>query len=136
MRTKGSRSAVRIIGAVMLAGAAAAASAQPPAFVNVASRAMPVTAKAGNYELVNQVVDLPPGSAVPRHSHGGPVVVTVLSGELTLIEGGSERVVKTGESWTEKVGYVHAVTNKGATTVRIAASYLIPKGATEITMAK
>ena len=32
--------------------------------------------------VVSQALDLPAGSDVPRHSHGGPVVVTVMMGEL------------------------------------------------------
>ena len=101
-----------------------------------ALKSFPISAAAGGYELVNHVLDLPPGAGVANHSHGGPVVVTVISGELTLIEGGTETLVKPGESWTEKVGYVHAVANRGTTTVRLALSYLIPAGAARTTWVK
>jgi uncharacterized cupin superfamily protein len=63
-------------------------------------------------------------------------VVTVITGEVTLIEAGSERVVKSGESWTESVGYVHAIANRGTSIARVVASYLIPKGAARTTMVK
>jgi quercetin dioxygenase-like cupin family protein len=115
---------------------AAAAQTAPPAPVNIVLQSFPITVAAGDYELISQVLDLPVGAGVPNHSHGGPVVVTVIAGEVTLMEAAGERVVKTGESWTEKVGYVHAVANKGTTTARVVASYLIPKGAARTTPVK
>jgi quercetin dioxygenase-like cupin family protein len=45
-------------------------------------------------------------------------------------------VVKTGESWTERPGDVHAVVNAGTVTTRVAISILIPKGAEVTTMLK
>jgi quercetin dioxygenase-like cupin family protein len=115
---------------------AATAQTATPAPVNIVLQSFPIAVAAGDYELINQVLDLPAGSGVPNHMHGGPVVVTVITGEVTLIEAGSERVVKSGESWTESVGYVHAITNRGTSTARVVASYLIPKGAARTTMVK
>ena len=115
---------------------AAVAQTGAPGPVNVVLQAFPITVAAGDYELINQVLDLPVGSGVSNHFHGGPVVVTVISGEVTLIEAGGERVVKSGESWTESVGYVHAVANKGTSSARVVASYLVPKGAARTTMVK
>ena len=107
-----------------------------PQPVTVALKAYPITVTSGDYELVNQVLDLPPGSSVPKHIHGGPVVVTVVSGQLTQVDATGERVVKAGESWTEKVGAEHSVMNKGTETTRLVSSYLIPKGASLITIVK
>jgi len=118
----------------LLATSVGAQSAPGPAIF--AMKSFPISAAAGEYELVNQVLDLPPGAGVANHTHGGPMVVTVISGELTLIEAGTESLVKPGESWTENVGYVHAVANRGNTTVRLALGYLIPKGAARTTMVK
>jgi quercetin dioxygenase-like cupin family protein len=92
--------------------------------------------KAGAYDLVTVVFDFAPGSGVPKHVHGGPVVVTVLSGEMTLQQGGGEKVVKAGESWTEKPGDVHAVVNKSEGITRVAVSLLLPKGAAATTLVK
>jgi len=127
-----------IICALLIPGMVTAAAAQTdtPAPINIVLQSFPITVAAGDYELINQVLDLPAGSGVPNHMHGGPVVVTVITGEVTLIEAGSERVVKSGESWTESVGYVHAIANRGASTTRVVASYLIPKGAARTTMVK
>jgi quercetin dioxygenase-like cupin family protein len=96
----------------------------------------PLTVKAGDYELQTVVLDFAPGATVPRHFHGGYVVGTVLSGELTLTEKGSSRVVKTGDSWTENIGDQHSVINAGMVPVRVAVSILLPKGAEFTTLVK
>jgi len=127
-----------LICALLIPGIVTVAKAQTdtPAPVNIVLQSFPITVAAGDYELINQVLDLPGGSGVPNHMHGGPVVVTVITGEVTLIEAGSERVVKSGETWTESVGYVHAIANRGTSTARVVASYLIPKGAARTTIIK
>jgi len=127
-----------LICALLIPGIVTVAKAQTdtPAPVNIVLQSFPITVAAGDYELINQVLDLPGGSGVPNHMHGGPVVVTVITGEVTLMEAGSERVVKSGESWTESVGYVHAIANRGTSTARVVASYLIPKGAARTTIIK
>jgi quercetin dioxygenase-like cupin family protein len=88
----------------------------------------PITVDGKEYDLLTLIIDFPNGAGFPEHYHGGNVVATVLSGEITLKEKGTERVVKTGESWTEAPGAVHSVVNKGAPT-RVAVSILLPKGA-------
>ena len=127
-----------LICALLIPGIVTVAKAQTdtPAPVNIVLQSFPITVAAGDYELINQVLDLPAGSGVPNHMHGGPVVVTVITGEVTLIQAGSERVVKSGESWTESVGYVHAIANRGTSTARVVASYLIPKRAARTTIIK
>jgi quercetin dioxygenase-like cupin family protein len=96
----------------------------------------PLAVKGGDYELLTVILDFPPGAAVPRHFHGGYVLVTVLSGELTLTEKGASRMVKTGDSWTENIGDQHAVLNTGSVPTRVAVSILLPKGAEVTSMVK
>ena len=91
---------------------------------------------AGTYDLYAFVVEFPPGSGTPRHIHGGPVVVTVISGELVLQRSVGERILRAGDSVIENPGDVHALINRSATAARIAASELIPKGAAETTIVK
>lgn len=88
------------------------------------------------YDLLTIIMDFPSGAGVPRHIHGGSVLVTVLSGEITLKEKGGEMVKKTGESWTEKPGDEHAVVNAGTATVRVVVTMLLPKGAEATTVVK
>jgi quercetin dioxygenase-like cupin family protein len=106
------------------------AAAKGPTVVSEAK--FPITLGSGEYDLIIRVMDFPAGAGNPNHKHGGHVLVTVLSGEMTLREKGTEKIVKAGESWTENPGNIHAVINAGPVTARIVASFLIPKGA-EIT---
>ncbi|HLJ58949.1 MAG TPA: cupin domain-containing protein [bacterium] len=127
--------AVAVLVAAPAIGAAPVAQGpRSPATVTVA--AFPISATAGDYDLYDFVVDFPPGSATPRHVHGGPVVVTVVAGQLVLQRAGSERVIKTGESFLEMPGDVHALVNRSTTSARISAAELIPKGAEETTVVK
>jgi quercetin dioxygenase-like cupin family protein len=88
----------------------------------------PILVQGKEYDLLTLIIDFPKGAGFPEHFHGGEVVATVLSGEITLMEKGTERVLKAGESWTEAPGARHSVVNKGAP-VRVAVSILLPKGA-------
>ena len=140
MRVRRWRVVVRAL-AVLVAGAAAGAGtvgrALPsPGTVTVAVAAYPISVTAGEYRIYDFVVDFPPGSMTPRHVHGGPVVVTVVTGELVLQRGGGERVVKAGESFLEVPGDVHALANRGPIAARISAAELIPNGAAETTVVK
>lgn len=109
-------------------------SAPSPVVVNMSK--FPIAVAGSDYDLLMIIQDFPAGSGVATHKHGGYVLVTVLSGELTLRDKGGERVVKIGESWTEQPGDIHAVVNTGAVTTRVAVSILIPKGAEVTTMVK
>ena len=120
-----------------------AASAQEPAGQGsmqgptVVSQAMfPIMVKGADYDLITQILDFPSGAGVAKHFHGGPVLVTVLSGEMTLQEKNTERVLKMGQSWTENPGDQHAVVNAGSVTVRVVVSMLLPKGAKDTTLVK
>ena len=120
-----------------------AASAQEPAVQGsmqgptVVSQAMfPIKVQGADYDLITQILDFPSGSGVAKHFHGGPVLVTVLSGEMTLQEKNTERVLKIGQSWTENPGDQHAVVNAGSVTTRVAVSMLLPKGAKDTTLVK
>jgi quercetin dioxygenase-like cupin family protein len=110
------------------------AAAPGPKFVGTAK--FPITVKAGDYDLIAQVVDLPPGGMVPKHTHGGPVVVQVVSGEVTLTDATGSKTVKAGGMFTENAGTVHSAANNGSLVTRLAVSYLIPKGAEVFTVVK
>ncbi|MGH7389039.1 MAG: cupin domain-containing protein [Candidatus Rokuibacteriota bacterium] len=136
MRINRCRTALSILMTATLGAFAAGAAGQAPIPrpVVVSLMSFPITVAAGNYALVNQVLDVPAGSGVPQHYHGGPVVVTVVTGELTLVDAGGERIVRAGESWTEKAGDKHAILNKTAETIRVVSSALFPKGVPRTTV--
>ncbi len=96
----------------------------------------PITVRGGDYDLLTVILDFPPGAGIPMHFHGGQVLATVLSGELTLTEKGTQRIIKTGESWTENVGDQHAAVNAGMVNTRVAVSILLPRGAEANTIVK
>ncbi len=96
----------------------------------------PINVRGGDFDLLTVILDFPPGAGLPAHVHGGQVLATVLSGELTLKEQGTEKIMKTGESWTENPGDQHSVVNTGKSTTRVAVSILLPKGAEATTMVK
>ena len=102
----------------------------------VSQAKFPLTLQGAEYELLSIVLDFPPGARVASHSHGGHVLVTMLSGTLTLKEKGMEKTLKSGESWTENPGAEHEVVNSGVDTARVAVSVLLPKGAGLTTMTK
>ena len=65
----------------------------------VSDAKFPIGAGGGEHGLITTVLDFPAGAGVADHKHGGNVLVTVLSGEMTLREKGTERIPKAGESW-------------------------------------
>lgn len=104
---------------------------------NVVSQAKyPLNVGSGEYDLMTAILDFPAGAGFGDHTHGGNVLVSVVSGEMTLREKGTEKIVKAGESWTEAPGNVHAVVNAGTATARVVAVFLLPKGAEVQTMVK
>ena len=54
--------------------------------------------------LPAQVLDFGPGSRTPKHRHGGPGMITVIHGQLTLNSDGVEKTYNVGESFTEPGG--------------------------------
>jgi quercetin dioxygenase-like cupin family protein len=43
----------------------------------------PLTVNGAEYDLLTNIMDFPTEAGVPKHSHGGSVLVTVPSGEIT-----------------------------------------------------
>jgi quercetin dioxygenase-like cupin family protein len=85
---------------------------------------------AGEYDLVNLVLDFAPGAEIPLHYHGGPALVVGKNGELTLRpEGSMEHKVTTGMVVNEKAGVRHVMINTSSTDAGVFAGVLLPKGA-------
>jgi quercetin dioxygenase-like cupin family protein len=89
----------------------------------------PITVAAGEYDLVNLVVDFAPGAEIPLHYHGAPAGVPGMDGERTLRAGGHEHRLKPGAVVNEPAGAQHQLPNTGAPDARILAGVLLPKGA-------
>lgn len=100
----------------------------------VAESRFEVTNAPQQAEVVQLVVDFPPGAWTSRHTHGGQAINLVLEGEITLRHAGMERPHKAGQSWTDSTGEVHAAGNTGPGNARLFTNFLLPKGAPQITV--
>jgi quercetin dioxygenase-like cupin family protein len=90
---------------------------------------------AGEYDLVNLVLDFAPGAQIPLHYHGGPALLVGKGGELTLRpESGMEHTVTSGMVVNEKAGARHVMINTGSADAGIFAGILLPKGAEVTTL--
>ena len=87
-------------------------------------------------EVLQAVLDFAPGSWTPTHTHGGPVYVTVLEGEMTLRMGGADQKFRAGEGWIDNPDEPHAAGNDGTTAARIVATFVLPRGATPTIVAE
>src|SRR5205809_7720680 len=85
----------------------------------------PVSGTPRQYELVQQILDFPPGAATREHSHGGPAFVTVLEGQSTITEGNNEKVYGRGQTYTEAEGVALTASNRSNSRTRVLASFLL-----------
>jgi len=109
-----------------------ASHAEPSGRKVVAESRFEATDAPAQAELVQLVVDFPPGAWTSIHTHGGQAIDLVLDGELTLRQNGIEQVYKSGQAWTERIGQVHAAGNTGSGQARLLTNFLLPKGAPQI----
>jgi quercetin dioxygenase-like cupin family protein len=84
-------------------------------------------------EVVQLVVDFPPGAWTSWHTHGGQAINLVLEGEITLRHAGLQRPYRAGQAWTDSTGQVHAAGNTGRGKARLLTNFLLPKGAPQTT---
>lgn len=83
----------------------------------------------GGYTLIQQVLNFAPGSQTLKHRHGGPGVITVIQGQVTLDSDGIVKTYSAGDSFTETPGQTLQAFNHGSTDLVIVAAYLLPDGA-------
>jgi quercetin dioxygenase-like cupin family protein len=74
-----------------------------------------------------------PGGTFGWHSHPGPSIVVVQSGELTLYRGDdptcTPRVYAAGSGFTDSGGEVHVVRNEGSVDAIVYVTSIVPRGA-------
>jgi quercetin dioxygenase-like cupin family protein len=83
----------------------------------------------GGYSLVQQVLDFAPGAQTLKHRHGGPGVITVIQGQVTLNRDGTEKTYSVGDSFTEIPGQTLQAFNRSSIELIVVATYLLPDGA-------
>ncbi len=111
---------------LVLSASAAFGQDLPPGPVTISESRFDASQRPAQFELIQLILDFPPGAWTPAHSHGGPAYVTVLQGEMTYREQDRERMVRAGESWTEPPGTIGAAGNSGSQTARIMVTFLLP----------
>ncbi len=83
----------------------------------------------GPFDVVQQILNFPPGATTPWHTHPGQLLVTTIEGEGTFRVHGTEKVYKTGESFVELPNHrAQAHNHTTANTVALI-SYVLPDGA-------
>jgi quercetin dioxygenase-like cupin family protein len=80
-------------------------------------------------EVVQQMVELQPGTVVAHHTHPGEEVGVLLEGELLLDVAGKPSVtLKAGQAFTVPMGAVHGVKSTGNAPAKLLATYIVEKG--------
>jgi quercetin dioxygenase-like cupin family protein len=99
--------------------------------LNIHSKAGVKLQTKSSVDFVTQQIVIAPGGTTGWHSHPGPVLVTVKSGELTLVYASDTtcqgRTYRAGESFVDRGDeVVHTALNRGSGNVEIWATYLVP----------
>ncbi|MGH8516078.1 MAG: cupin domain-containing protein [Panacagrimonas sp.] len=102
-----------------------------PAFAN------PIANVPGK-SLIAAVVNYPPGGKTPSHSHAKSAFITayVLSGAIrSQVGGGPVQVFRAGQSWTEKPGDRHSISENASATepASLLAVFVVDTAETELT---
>jgi quercetin dioxygenase-like cupin family protein len=80
-------------------------------------------------EVIQALVEIPPGAAAPRHSHPGEELVYVVEGLLEYqLDGRPPVTLKAGEVLFIPYGTIHAVKNVGSGNAAELATYFAEKG--------
>jgi quercetin dioxygenase-like cupin family protein len=80
-------------------------------------------------EVVQQMVELQPGTVVAKHTHPGEEVSVLLDGELLLeVAGKSAMPLKAGQAFTVPMGAVHGVKITSSAPAKLLVTYIVEKG--------
>jgi quercetin dioxygenase-like cupin family protein len=80
-------------------------------------------------EAVTAIAEFQPGGTVGRHTHPGEEIGYVLEGSIVLEQEGKPPVTLTaGQTFFIPNGQVHNATNKGTSTARVLANYVVESG--------
>ena len=128
MRPRVALTAIAILLTLVLAPLGAGGQAPPAPTIRHQFRIDGLPA-AGPMELVKWVLDFPPGSATPPHTHPGLVLGTQLEGELTFTNDAGDKVYRAGDTQIEQPGVVGLARNTGPGRLLAMVSMVAPKGA-------
>ncbi|MHB8644717.1 MAG: cupin domain-containing protein [Thermomicrobiales bacterium] len=86
------------------------------------------------FNVVHKVTDFAPGAFTALHHHGGPVLVLVLTGTLTVRQAGAVQTYAAGQHFVEETTFIHDAGNLTDTPVSITATTLLPQGVEQTTL--
>ena len=80
-------------------------------------------------EAVTAIAEFQPGGTVGQHTHPGEEIGYILEGSIVLEQEGKPPVTLTaGQTFFIPNGQVHNATNKGTSTARVLANYVVESG--------
>jgi quercetin dioxygenase-like cupin family protein len=111
-------------------GDTVSAQEPPPPFRVTAAASMNYTDSPRQYDLMQTLLELDPGAAVPSHRINGRAIITVVSGEVTKVEeDGEATVFKAGQTYPESSGDEWDVDiNNGSAPARLLVTFLLSPG--------
>ena len=114
--------------AVVLAGCAALAAAQPRPAGTTRTDLQRYDLSIKGREVLQARVDFAPGASFPRHKHPGEEIIYVLTGAIEYEVDGKPVIVKAGDVLFVPDGVVHAARNIGGEPAAELATYVLEKG--------
>lgn len=108
-----------------------------PTGVSIQVAGTAALANVPGHNLTAVIVELAPGITVPSHQHAGFVFVYVLEGTVrSQLNNDPAAEFRTGQSWMEPPGTVHALTHNPSATekAKILAVFVAKEGAQLTTM--
>ena len=118
---------ILMVATLALAGVFVKVSAQAPAFKRTVLQQGDISV--AGHEAVTALAEIPAGVAAGRHSHPGEEIGYVLEGSVLVEQDGKPAMtVEAGKTFLIPAGTIHNATNKGTTTTRILATYVVEKG--------
>ena len=112
---------------VIVSGVSAGLFAQQPGFKRTVLQQQKLSV-AGR-EAVPAIAEFQPGGTVGAHTHPGEEIGYILEGSILLEQDGKPPVTLTaGQTFFIPNGQVHNATNKGSSTARVLANYVVESG--------
>ena len=112
---------------VIVSGVSAGLVAQQPGFKRTVLQQQKLSV-AGR-EAVTAIAEFQPGGTVGAHTHPGEEIGYILEGSILLEQDGKPPVTLTaGQTFFIPNGQVHNATNKGSSTARVLANYVVESG--------
>lgn len=120
-----------LLAALAVSALSSASAQEAPAirFTTVAS--MNYTDQTRQYDVMQTLLELAPGAAVPSHKINGRAIITVLSGEVTKVEeDGEATLFRAGQTYPESsADHFDVDINKGNVPARLLVTFLLAPGA-------